>query len=428
MRRPLTVLAVLALSATPLAAQDLTQDIQRLFSFGNCGQPLCLTLTGNLAIHGNHFTGAAVQANANLLGFLTDAIGATLGSIPISATSSGATFRFVNGAPVSTATSAGPIFAERSQTLGRRALLVGFNTTRVGFDHVRGTSLDDISFNFSHQDVLQPGLGDVASEFDYINVRPKLDLTLQSTAVFATYGVSDRVDLGIAIPVVYASLDGSSTASILSETGTLSNSHHFGTDANPSNTATASASGSHTGIGDIAVRAKANLTQTARYGFSILGDARLPTGDQNNFTGTGHLAIRALGILSGRFGDFSPHVNGGYAFRSGELQNDAVLLTGGFDQLLAPWVTVAVDAISELQVGENKFTLPQSITYGGTAPKQLSASNIPERRDNLVNLSAGGKFVLSGVTLVANGVWPLGNGGMQAKSGIFTLGLEHTFR
>jgi hypothetical protein len=428
MRRPFAVLAALSIAAAPLSAQSLSQQIQSLFSFGNSGQPLCLTLTGSLAIHGTHFTGSAVQANENMLGFLTDAIGTTLGSIPISATSSGATFRFVNGAPVSTATSAGPIFAERAQTLGRRGLLVGFNTTHVGFDHVRGTSLKDLTFNFSHQDVQQPGLGDVAGEYDYINVRPSLSVKLQSTAVFATYGVSDRFDLGVAIPVVYSSLDGSSTATILNTTGTLSNSHHFGTDANPSSTASAKASGSHTGIGDIAVRAKANLVESARYGFAIMGDARLPTGDADNFTGTGHLAVRALGILSGRIGDFSPHVNGGYAFRTGETQNDAVLLTAGFDQLVTPAVTVAVDAISELQVGENKFVLPQSIQFAGATPKTLAATNIAERHDNLVNLSAGAKFLLSGVTLVANGVVPLGNGGMQAKHGIFTVGLEHTFR
>lgn len=431
MRRGLAVLAALAalaLTAGPSSAQSLRQRIENLFRFGNCAEPLCLTTTGPLAIHGTHYTAAAVQANGNLIGFLTDAIGATLGSIPISSTTSGATFRFVGGAPVSTATSAGPIFAERAQTLGRGRLLLGVNATRLRFDRIRGTDLDALEYNFAHEDVREPGLGETPSEVDYINVQQSVQLTLLSTALFATYGVTDRLDVGVAIPVVYASLDGSSTATLRSVTGTLSNAHYFGTDAARANSATASTEGSKTAIGDIAVRAKANLAQSDRFGLAILGDGRLPTGDEDNFTGTGDLAVRALGIASWRFGDFSPHLNGGYAFRAGDAQTDAVLLTAGFDQLLSPRATLAVDLISELQVGDSELVLPPAIQYVGVATTSLPATDIPDRRDDIVNLSVGAKFDLAGLTAVVNGILPLGNGGMQARSGIFTLGLERTFR
>lgn len=428
MRRGLALVAALVFVAEPGSAQTLSQRVQDLFRFGSCGQPLCLTLTGPLAIHGSHFTGSAVQANENLLGFLTGAIGATLGSIPISSTTSGATFRFVEGAPVSTATSAGPIFAERAQTLGRGRMLLGLNTTRLAFDRVRGTNLDDLSFNFSHQDVQQPGLGDVAGEYDYINVQPSLKLTLLSSAVFATYGLTDRVDVGVAIPVVHASLDGSSTATIRNVNGALSGSHSFGAEVGGGNTATARADGSKTGIGDVALRAKANLSQTDRMGLAILGDARLPTGDADNFTGTGEFALRALGIVSGRFGAFSPHANGGFAFRSGDQQTNAVLFTAGFDQLLSPRATLAIDAITEWQTGDSKLTLPRTIQFAGTNASTLPATDIPDRKDNIINLSAGAKFTFSGATIIVNGILPLGDGGMQSKTGMYTLGVERTFR
>jgi hypothetical protein len=430
MRRRLPLFAVLTLVfAGPLPAQTLSDDIQSLFKFGSCAQPLCLTIVGPTSIHSTHFIGSSVAANGQILGFLNGAIGATLGSIPISASTSGATFRFVNGAPVSTATSAGPIFAERAQTLGRGGLLLGFNTTHIGFDHVRGTSLKDINFNFAHADAGQPGLGDFASEYDYINVRPSIQINLQSTAVFATYGITDRLDFGVAVPVVYSSLKASSVATIKNWTGTVTGLHYFGTDTtNKQYTTNTSVSGSHVGIGDVAVRAKLNIVQTDKVGFSIMGDGRMPTGDADNFTGTGHLGIRALGILSARLGNFSPHVNGGYAFRSGDTQSDAVLLTAGFDQLLGRQTTLAIDLISELPTGSNPLVLPETITYSFSHPGTLAATNIPDRTDNIINLSAGAKFVLGGATLVVNGILPFGNGGMQDRSGIFTLGLEHTFR
>jgi hypothetical protein len=430
MRRALSSFVAVALLVPRLSsAQTLREDIQNLFKFGSCAQPLCLSLTGPANLHQNHYLGSAVAANGDLISFLYGAVGQTLGSIPISATTSGATFRFVNGAPVATATSAGPIFAERAQTLGRGALLVGINSTRIGFDHLRGTSLKDLSFNFSHQDVAQKGLGDLGFEYDYINVRPSLTLTLQSTAVFATYGVSDRFDVGVAVPVVYASLKGSSAASILDFGGPPSGQHYFGTNPQaPQFTAATSVSGSQSGIGDIAVRAKAHLLDGERVGFSIMADARLPTGDAENFTGTGETAVRALGILSGRFGSFSPHINGGYAFRTGNSQTDAGLITAGFDQLLGSKTTIALDLISEVVSGTSPLTLPEEITFAGTRPGTLAATNIPERKDNITNLSAGAKFNLSGTMLVVNGIFSLSNGGLQSRGGIYTLGLEHTFR
>jgi hypothetical protein len=432
MRRALRSILALVVPFTfarPATAQSLSQDIQSLFKFGSCPQLLCLSLSGPSNIHGNHYIASSVAANGDIIGFLNGAIGATLGSIPISASASGATFRFVGGAPVSTATSAGPIFAERAQTLGRGGVLVGFNTTRIGFDHVRGTSLKGLNFNFEHADAGQPGLGDFASEYDYINVRPSIQLDLQSTSIFATYGLLDRLDVGVAVPVVHSSLRASSVATILNRAGPPTGLHYFGTDpTHPQFTDHTSASGSSTGIGDVAVRAKLNLLQGDRVGVAIMGDGRLPTGDESNFTGTGQLAIRALAIVSARLGRFSPHVNGGYAFRGGDSLTNAVLLTGGFDQLLARKATLSVDVISEIPVGSSPLTLPEQITFAGSKPGTISATNIPDRSDDIVNLSAGAKFDLSAFSLVVNGILPLGNGGLQARSGIFTLGFEHTFR
>jgi len=431
---PRSVLALFALSAVftfarPATAQSLSQDIQSLFKFGSCAQPLWLSLSGPSNIHGNHYIGSSVTANGEIIGFLNGAIGATLGSIPISASASGATFRFAGGAPVSTATSAGPIFTERAQTLGRGGVLVGFNTTHIGFDHLRGTNLKDLSFNFAHADAGQPGLGDFASEYDYINVRQSIRLDLQSTAIFATYGVRDHFDVGVAVPVVHSSLRATSDATILNRAGPPTGLHYFGTDpTHPVYTATTSVSGSRTGFGDVAVRAKLGLVQSDRVGVAIMGDGRLPTGDEENFTGTGELAVRALGIVSARLGSFSPHVNGGYAFRSGDSQSNAVLLSGGFDQLLARKATLAVDVISEFDVGGSPLTLPEQITFAGSKPGTISATNVPNRSDDIVNLSAGAKFDLSAVALVVNGILPLGNGGLQSRGGIFTLGFEHTFR
>jgi len=185
--------------------------------------------------------------------------------------------------------------------------------------------------------------------------------------------------------------------------------------------------GSATGIGDIAARVKVNVTQTERTTFAVLGDVRFPTGSEDDLLGSGHIAARGLGIVSARFGAFSPHANLGYLYRSGSSQNNAVLATLGFDHLMAPWATMAVDLVSELQVGESKLRLPGPVTYDLPFRRTINVTNLPNERDDLINGSFGFKFTTrAGVTLVANTLFPLNRGGLRPNV-LWTAGLEYNF-
>src|SRR5262249_3999677 len=120
--RRLPLLAVLLLPvAGPLGAQSMSQRFQQLYTFGDCGQPLCLSV--NASVHGELFLPSVRQGEHNMLAFVTGSIGASLASLPFTAGSGGATFHFENGSPVETSVSSGPIFAERAQTLGKGRLV-----------------------------------------------------------------------------------------------------------------------------------------------------------------------------------------------------------------------------------------------------------------------------------------------------------------
>src|SRR5947208_3276402 len=176
-----------------------------------------------------------------------------------------------------------------------------------------------------------------------------------------------------------------------------------------------------------AVRLNGNLTQPERTTFAILGDVRFPTGSEDDLLGSGHIAARGLGIVSARFGAFSPHANLGYVYRSGSSQNNAVLATVGFDHLMAPWATMAVDLVSELQVGESTLRLPGPVTYDLPFRRTINVTNIPNERDDLINGSFGFKFTTrAGVTLVANTLVPLNRGGLRPNI-LWTAGLEYNF-
>lgn len=429
---------VFAMHAAPIAAQGLIGNsspvvpghglrdrLRELFSFGECGQPLCLDNSVNATNgHGNHFLPDIIANNGAIIGFITDALAASAANLPLSATTSGATYRFVGGLPVRTSQSLGPIFGERAQTLGRGRFVVGANMSGLNFTSLRGVPLNQVVLNFSHDDVPPEGLGQPIRENDVLQVRLDLNLNLLVTTFFTTWGVSDHLDVGIALPIVHTSLTGRSTGQFFPFG--IPTSHFFaGDSASPVLSARAATFGSATGLGDIAVRAKWGIRSTETAGIAFMADARLPTGSDEDLTGSGNFSLRGLMLASARFGDFSPHVNLGYAVRGG--RNDAILASTGFDQPLSDWATLAADVLAEWQVGASSLTLPSVVTIEHPVTRVITPTNIPDIKDHRVYGSFGMKFrTPGGPIVVANALMPMRRGGLESRM-IWTLGIDGNF-
>jgi len=420
---------VLALSFAPAPgrAQDLRTRIgTELFTFGTCGQPLCLA--GSLAGHGLHFIPADTASGTSILAFLANSIGTSVGNTPISSASAGTTFEFVNGAPVKTSTSAGPIFGERAQTLGRGQFYVGVDVTQMHFERLRGIPVNDVLFYFTHQDVAPlDTLGNPSFENDVIQVQVAMNVDLLVSTFVASYGIVDGVDLSVAVPVVRTSVQATAVATIL-PLGGFPTPHYFaGTAADPVLTAVSSTAGAATGIGDVASRLKINVTQTKNFGTALLLEARFPTGDADNLLGSGAFSGRGLLIASATFGAWSPHLNVGYAFRDGDLQNNSILANFGFDQLVSSHITTTFDLLSDWQVGASKLVIPPPVQYQAPYPHQQILSNIPNQKDDYASASIGFKFMTQrGIVIVTNALFPLRNSGLQ-PSVVWSGGLEYSF-
>ncbi len=421
--RSLVTAAVLACLAVPAEAQSLNSQINGLFTFGDCGKPLCLSVGSG---HGDHFIPAVQAGTSTVIGFVESSVGRSVASTPISATSSGNTFAIIGGLPVQSSTSPGPIFGERAQTLGRGRFFLGAYVSQIAFTSLNGTPLDNVEFNFAHQNVGDTLYGVPDFENDHIAVRLRMDMNITSTYLNATWGMLDFIDVGIAVPFVRTTLDGTGTAQIMP----FGNStvHNFGGDPlNPILRATTRVSGSASGIGDVVGRVKVNLGQGKKFGAALLSEVRFPTGDEQNLLGAGFTSVRAMGIASAQFGDFAPHLNVGYLARSSNQVNDAFLGTLGFDQLMAPWATMGAELITSWQVGARKQTLPGDIVYSVPIARRIPSTNVPNRRDELMNLSMGMKFrVRGGAVMVLNAMVPMRKTGMQ-PDWIWTAGLEGSF-
>lgn len=416
-------------TAPPTMAQQggVRGRIAELLSFGSCGEPLCLDNSVNATNgHGRHFIPDIIARNGAIVDFLADAIAANASTLPLSATGSGITFKFVGGLPVRTSSSLGPVFGERAQTLGRGRVVVGANMSSTSFTSLRGVPLDRLTLNFTHDDVAPAGLGLPLRENDILQVNLDINVNLLVTTFFATWGLSDAVDVGFAIPIVHTGLTGRSVGQFIPFG--IPTSHFFaGDSANPVLRATASTFGFATGVGDIALRMKANVRSSERLAIAIMGDARLPTGNEENLTGSGQFGMRALLLASSRLGSVSPHVNVGYSLRTGKGRSDAVLATAGFDQPMSDWATVAMDVISEWQVGGGELRLPEEVRFDFPIVRTIVPTNIPNMKDHSARGSFGLKFrVLGGPILVANALVPLRRGGLESRL-LWTLGIDGNF-
>jgi hypothetical protein len=444
MRRLLLGLAACCALASTGRAQGLRGQISQLFIFGPGQDPLFLAGTAdpsnpaNIQVHGTHFIPSAAAGNGTIIDFITTAISGNVADFPFSAASGGTTFRFEAGAPVATSISAGPIFAERAPTLGRGRAYVAFTYNTFRYTTLRGVNLKDLHLTFTHENVTGAACDSIVGtscdpmgvptlENDIMPFTLSMDLNVSLASFVLTYGLTDHIDIGVALPVVSTSFQGHSLAQIIPFGGPTAAHFFAGTPTNPVLSATRFVDGSATGLGDVAVRLKVNLRHTDESSLAILADGRFPTGSQKDLLGAGSFSGRLVAVLSGRWGAFSPHANLGYLRRTGQLQNDAVLATFGFDHLLVPWATLAADVITQLQVGDSKLVVPGPVQIEVPFQRTIQTSEIPDTRDDLVNGSFG--FKLSpgrGPSVVANALVPLNRGGLRYNV-LWTLGMEYNF-
>lgn len=253
---------------------------------------------------------------------------------------------------------------------------MGFAYLRQSFDSFDGIDLRDGSVQapLLHQNEapLDQPTTDPYYEGDLIFVRSDVEMTLDTALFFANYGVSDRFDVGVVLPLVRADLDFRGDADLrpyatLADGFTL---HVFANGpqcvagvtptGNPECFAqSVTRSGSASGVGDVVLRGKYRFFEGKDTAIAAAADVHVPTGDEADFLGSGATQVRLYAIGSAQFGRFSPHANLGYTFSSGGPEGvdipDEAGYTLGFDVALHPRVTLAADF-----VGRTLFDSPRA--------------------------------------------------------------------
>jgi len=431
----LIVLAMLAVTRPGYA--QLNKVFADLFE-----QVLRKDLQLTFGAHSTHFVDAAAEANRVLTPGLNSLIASNISSFPLTSTIAGLTYDFSSGRPVPITGSLGPIFAETAETLGKGKLNVGFEFSHLSLNRFRGLPTRDIRFTFAHKDIVENGrpLGDDPFELDVIDLNLNLDVNANIYAFFATFGVTNNLDIGVAVPLVNVSLQGTAQAIVRGPASGTAHTFVGGTQANPNVVDRVSYDDNASGVGDVAVRLKYSFVRGVDLNLGALLDVRLPTGNEEDFLGTGETSTKLSLIASRKIAQFTPHLNLGYDRRSAKLDSDELEFTAGLDQKLAEGFTLAVDILGEIDVNSDeaiKFfpqetvTLADKLSAGSpniTINRLEDLTSIPQRdNDNMLSASLGFRIAPSEkVLLLGNILIPMNDGGLRSSVAP-TLGLTVNF-
>jgi hypothetical protein len=293
---------------------------------------------------------------------LNEAVLTMLSTYPIGTPGGGFTYVFdpALGSLTRSSDSFGPSFAERALTTGRGKASVGFGHQHAAYDTFEGLRLRqrEVVFYIPHDDCCSRGAAEQSTpdgsrltppfEGDLVEAALALDLVSDTSTVFATYGVTNRFDIGLAVPFVRVKLNASVQATLMRlSTASEPEVHAFGGE-NPDQELFA-LGGTAAGLGDIVLRAKYHQPAGA-LGLAGVVETRLPTGDETNLLGTGGVQTKVIGIASFDRGRIAPHFNIGYTFSTdgslpGVTMHDEVFASAGAGFALTPRVTMSFDVL-----------------------------------------------------------------------------------
>ena len=316
-------------------------------------------------VHEGHFlVGESLSQSARQMNV---ELGAQLLSFPLGSSSGGFSFTTdsMTGELSMSSETFGPAFAERAITLGKGQTNIGFAFQSTSYDSFEGVGLDSgqLSFIRQHNDCCpatsnnptQPTNFNPEFERDLLQSNLSLDISSRASVLFATYGVSDRFDLGIAVPFVHVDLDARVDGRIFrTASGASSPTHSF--DTAGSDHATFTEAGSSDGLGDMSIRAKYNFLRGDATSLAAGLDLRLPTGDKDELLGTGATRAEMMFIYSGDYGRVSPHVNIGYTLSNGESSSAASRIDVDADEH-------RLDTIGTLAPSSVELAVPDEFNY-----------------------------------------------------------------
>jgi hypothetical protein len=431
--KKVSALAVLmvAVGSGAAMAQDvsLSQLLTNLYGAGGLKVD-SLTPLPDGSNHSAHFNSSF---NTSFTPFNT-AIASQLASVPLPSPASGFTYTLDSSLGVfkRSTQSFGPILSDRADTIGKHKLSFGFSFQHFNFDSIDGVDLGSVPVVFTHDDAAPGGRADL------VTTANSIQLKLSQYTAFLNYGLGDRVDVSLAVPVVSVDLTATSVASI-QRIGTTDPRTHFFRSANGDigSQASFTRSGAKSGIGDLIFRLKGTVYKEGGTGLALGGEVRLPTGDEANLLGSGATGLEGFLVFSSSHKALSPHVKVAYQWNGdsilagnpdknlkGDLP-DQLFYEIGADLGVTKNLTLAVDFLGRRVIDGERLIPDTFHALDGTST--FADSRFAPGSFNVANGAVGIKFNPGGNLLIdVNVLFKLNDTGLRDKVTPL-VGFEYSF-
>jgi len=324
-----------------------------------------------------------------------------LTSVPLASSSSGFLYRLNPqlGTMERATQSFGSFFVERALTPGAGQASFGISAFSTSFDRLGEFDLSDGTLvTVANQ------FRDEASPFDTDSLF--LDVRSTTLTLFGSVGITDRLEIGAALPLIQLTLDGQRLNVYRS-----------------ARVQQASAEASASGVGDAALRAKVMLARSEWGAVAAAAEVRLPTGDDENLLGAGATAYRFFGIGSVESGRLTLFGNGGLVLGGASDEVNAAVAASF---AVRPRVTVAGEVLMRRVNDLRDLDLvpePHATVAGADTLRLVSGLS----GSTLANAVAGIKWNVSGTLVLAGHVSvPLIRRGLSSPL-TPTIALEYAF-
>ncbi len=378
--------AIGVLIPVPVAAQSVSDVLSFLLT--------------NRAVQTDDFERDAAAAGATR-DTVTSLLASELATLPPNLSSSGFSYRFNSmlGTAERASMSFGSFFTERSLTSGQGQAALGVNLRTASYRRLDGRDLDDGRFLTTANQ-----FRDEAEPFDIETLTLELDSRVLTFT--GSYGVTDRLDLSAAVPLVELSLN-----------GTRVNTYRG------VQTVQAVAEAKARGLGDVAVRAKYGLFSGTSSGLAVAGELRLPTGREQDLLGAGKTGFSALVIGSSEHGVRGYH--GNLSLSGGGLANE-VAYRGAVTVSASDRVTLVGELLGRRYGEAGRIT---DLRVPHATIENVDTIRLVSEDSSLSTASivVGGKWNVTGTWILsAHTQLPVGDRGL--RSGVVTLfGLDYAF-
>lgn len=352
-------------------------------------------------------------------------------SLPLPSASAGVSYAFdpVTGNFQRSPATFGQIYLDRADPLGKGRWNVAFAYTYTRLDAIDGHDADDLR----NTDPIPVRGKQLAIAFPRLSV----DAAVHQFLFSGTYGVTDDLDVSLAVPIAYSTL----TVDAALRVGGVSaateqyfeRSFHTHDHQGP------------VGVGDVMLRGKYRVLETRNVDVAGGLFLRLPSGSQKDLQGVGFVEVAPTVLLSTRLFEPRPwarlqgHLNAAVGFNADDVDASEARWGVGLDWGLADSVTASVAVLGRNQFARvappGFFVFPRCQTTLRTCATSQIARNssapifgLESIRPDYYDVSIGGRAGVWRDTIFAfaNVVIPL-NDGFVRTDPIPLVGIEATF-